>query len=103
MREFPPVSGQQVYAVHAVQPEEIAVTEVIWTDQGKSEVYARELSTDPGVLAGAVTRFVLNAPGERYPVAVYVGGERQKVPHVSDDRAICANGYANRASRHWRG
>ena len=31
------------------------------TVQGKAENYAADLSTDPGVLAGVVTEFVLNS------------------------------------------
>ncbi|WP_156993820.1 hypothetical protein [Pseudonocardia acaciae] len=82
-----------VYAVHAVRPEMICSTEVIWTLQDDAETYAHDLSTDPGVLAGAVTEFVLNTPGDRHPTALYVNGQRQEVPHLSDDRKIAANGY----------
>ena len=83
----------RVYAVHAVRPDEICATEVIWTTKSEADQYAKELSTDPGVLAGAVTRFVLNSPGERTPIALYVNGTRQQVPHLSDDRQIAANGH----------
>jgi hypothetical protein len=90
-----------VYAVHAVRPDEICATEVIWTAREKAEAYARELSTDPGVLAGGVTRYTLNSPGERTPVALFVAGQRQEVPHLSDDRRIAANGWVQNPSL-WR-
>lgn len=93
-----PVSGKRVYAVHAVLPDENCATEVIWTAQSDAEKWACELSTDPGVLAGAVTWLVLNSPGERHPVALYVRGKRQQVPHLSDDRRIGANGHVQHPS-----
>lgn len=93
-----------VYAVHAVRPEEICATEVIFNSPDKAEDYARSVSTDPGVLAGAVTRYRLNSPGERKPVALFVKGDRQQVPHLSDDRQVAANGYvmSRTLRRAWR-
>ncbi|WP_156994249.1 hypothetical protein [Pseudonocardia acaciae] len=90
--------SMHVYAVHTVRPREIRATEVIWTAAGDAESYAQALSTDPGVIAGAVTRFVLNSPGERKPVALFVHGMRQQVPHLSDDRRIAANGWTTHTS-----
>ncbi|WP_028920829.1 hypothetical protein [Pseudonocardia acaciae] len=87
-----------VYAVHAVRPEDIWSTEVVWTMTCDAEEYAGKLSNDPGVLAGAVTRFTLDRPGERHPVALYVSGARQELAHVSDDRRIYANGWAKHPS-----
>jgi hypothetical protein len=87
------VSPHEVYAVHAVRPHEICSTEVIFTVQGKAESYAADLSTDPGVLAGVVTEFVLNSPGEKHSIAMYVKRARQEVPHLSDNREIAANGW----------
>lgn len=87
------MAERTVYAVHAVRAEEICATEVIWTSQDKAEVHAAAVSTDPDVLAGAVTEYVLNTPGDRHPVALFVKGERQEVPHISDNRKIAANGY----------
>lgn len=92
-----------VFGVHSVRPDEIYATEVIWTSQEPAEVYAKDLSTDPGVLAGAVTRFVVNSPGERKPVALYVAGQRQGVPHLSDDRKVAANGWLKHPSLRRRG
>jgi hypothetical protein len=90
-----------VYGVHTVRPDEICCTEIIWSAKDKAETYAKDLSTDPGVLAGAVTRYVLNSPGERTPVALFVAGQRQDVPHLSDDRRIAANGWVQSPSL-WR-
>lgn len=87
-----PVSGS-VYAVHAVRPDAICSTEVIFTSPEEADGYAAEVSTDPEVLAGAVTRYVLDTPGERHPLSMYVKARRQEVPHLSDDRAVAANGY----------
>jgi hypothetical protein len=46
------------------------------------------MSTDPNTLAGAVTEYVLNELGIRGPVSLYVKGQRQRLPHVSDDNRI---------------
>jgi hypothetical protein len=93
-----------VYTVHAVRPEEICATEVIFNSPEQAEDWARAVSTDPDVLAGAVTRYRLNAPGERKPVALFVNGERQEIPHLSNDRQIAANGYITSRTlrRAWR-
>jgi len=85
--------GEPVWAVHAVRAYEISATELICAEQESAEKYACVLSTDPGVLAGAVTRFVIDAPGIRTPVALYVAGDNQQVPHISDDRRVYANGH----------
>lgn len=82
-----------VYAVHAVKPEEICATEVVFTSAEKADEWAIAVSTDPEVLAGAVTRYTLDAPGERHPESLFVKGERQAVAHLSDDREVAANGY----------
>lgn len=94
-------NGTHLYAVHAVRPDEICCTEVIWSAKDKAETYAKDLSVDPGVLAGAVTRYMLNSPGERTPVALFVRGQRQEVPHLSDDWRIAANGWVQNPSL-WR-
>jgi hypothetical protein len=91
-------SGTPVYAVHAVKPAEICATEVIFTGQDKADHWAEQVSTDPEVLAGAVTRYVLNSPGERTPISLYVKGQRQEVAHLSDDREVAANGYLKNRS-----
>lgn len=95
--------GIRVYAVHAVRPDEICATEVIWHARTAAEGYARELSTDPGVLAGAVTRFVLDTPGDRTAVALFVSGQPQAVPHLSNDRRIGANGWIKHPTLRHRG
>jgi len=82
-----------VFAVHAVRPDEITATELVCRELASAEDYARELSDDPGVLAGAVTRFVLDQPGQRTAVALYVAGTRQDAPYVSNSRQVYANGH----------
>lgn len=92
-------NGTHLYAIHAVRPDEICCTEAIWSAKDKAEAYANDLSTDPdNVLAGAVTRYVLNSPGERTPVAPYINGQRQDVPHLSDNRRVGANGWIRNRS-----
>lgn len=82
-----------MYAVHAVKPEEICATEVVFTSLEKADEWAVAVSTDPEVLAGAVTRYTLDGPGGRHPESLFVKGERQQVAHLSDDREVAANGY----------
>lgn len=87
-----------VYAVHAVRPEEICATEVIFTSLATAEEWASQVSTDPQVLAGAVTRYTLDKPGERHPESLFVRGKRQGLAHLSDDRTVAANGYLTHPS-----
>jgi len=82
----------EIFAVHAVRPAEVRPTELICRDLAKAERFATELSTDPGVLAAGITRYVLDELGTRQAVALYVAGVKQQVPYVSDDRAVHANG-----------
>jgi hypothetical protein len=82
-----------VYVVHAVKPEAICATEVVFTSAAKADEWAIAVSTDPCVLAGAVTRYTLDLPGECHPESLFVKGARQQVAHLSDDREIAANGY----------
>lgn len=83
----------ELYAVHAVRTEEITATMLICERREAAEQHAQLISTDPGVLAGAVTLFVLDVPGRRSAVALYVDGERQVAPYVSDNRLVYANGH----------
>lgn len=86
------VSGY-VYGVHTVRAEEIGATAVIFSRFEPAEEWVRTISGDSEVLAGALTRYRLNTPGERKPVALFVNGQRQQVPHLSDDRTVAANDY----------
>ena len=86
-------TSKVVYGVHSIRPDEISATELVCTSPEAAEDYARKLSTDPGVLAGAVTRFVLDTAGQRTAVALYVDGTRQCAPYVSDNRRVYANGH----------
>lgn len=91
-----------LYAVHAVRPDEICATDVIWTAWRQAMDWAKELSTDPGVLAGAVTRYVADTPGLRTPVALFVKGTSQKVPHRSDDRQVSPGGWITTHRSLWK-
>ncbi|WP_169747875.1 hypothetical protein [Pseudonocardia acaciae] len=88
-----------VFAVHAVHPRQIRGTDTVWTAEDDAEERASKVSTDPDVLAAAVTRFTLNTPGERHPAALYVDGVRQRLPHISDDRRVLANGLKGQLGR----
>jgi hypothetical protein len=90
-----------VYAVHAVRSQEITATELICRTQSEAESYAASLSTNPAVIAAAVSRFRLDQLGTRSPVALFVAGERQDVPYVSNDRRVFANAHGP-ASRYGR-
>lgn len=83
----------EIYAVHAVRANEVRPTELICSNLADAEANAAALSQDPGVLAAAVTRFTVDSPGTRSCVALYVGGTRQAVPYVSDDRRIYSSGW----------
>jgi hypothetical protein len=82
----------EVFAVHAVRTSEIRPTELICESLPRAEKYAAVLSTDPGVLAAGITCFGLDELGTRTAVALFVGGVKQQVPYVSDDRRVHANG-----------
>jgi hypothetical protein len=77
-----------VYAVHTVRADEVRPTKFISTDMDAAERYAADMSTDPNVLAAAVTSFVLNEPGTRRGVSLFVDGVKQARPYVSDNRKI---------------
>jgi hypothetical protein len=72
-------TGLPGYAVHAVKREEITATTFICQRQKDAEDAAMKLSTDPGVLAGAVTMFVLDKPGHRTAVALDTGQGRATI------------------------
>lgn len=80
-----------VYGAHAVTPGEIRQTRVIYSSLSDAETYAKQMSRDDGVLGAVVTSYVLNEPGQRSPVALFVEGVKQAVGYVSDDRTIFAH------------
>lgn len=84
-----------MFGVHAVRPREICATQYLTTDQADAERYAQAMSGDEGVLAAAVTRYVVGALGHTRAAALFVDGVRQRVPYVSDDRRINANGHGS--------
>ncbi len=53
------------------------------------------------MLAAAVTSYVMETEGRSRAAALYVDGERQQVPHISNDRRINANGHGS-ASTVWK-
>lgn len=83
----------EVFGVHAVRSEEIAATALLCSTLRMAERYAMDLSTDPGVLGAAVTTYVVDHQGLRTAVALFVNGQRQTVPWISDDRSVLANGW----------
>ncbi|MBV9312799.1 MAG: hypothetical protein JO100_03455 [Pseudonocardia sp.] len=85
----------EIFAVHVVHPAQVRPTEFICRKLPQAEKHAAELSNDPGVLAAGVTRFVVDEPGTRQAAALYVRGVKQRLPYVSDDRTIQANGSGN--------
>jgi hypothetical protein len=87
-------SKQVVYGVHAVKTREVCETRFLTTHLTVAERYAKTLSEYPGVLAAAVTRYVLEAEGQHRAEALYVQGVRQQVPYVSDNRLITTSGPA---------
>ena len=89
-------SPEAVYGVHTVRANEVAVTTLVCRSLASAQEYAAGVSTDPGVLAAAVTHYPLDTPGERSPVALFVAGIRQDVPYISDDRRVYANGRDQR-------
>lgn len=84
----------QVYGVHAIRADEISATAMLCSTLKKAETYAAQLSSDPGVLAAAVTRFVVDEQGRRTAMSLFVGGKRQEVPWISNDRQVLANGWS---------
>jgi hypothetical protein len=83
--------GSVIFGVHAVRADEVQATEALYRDRAAAEAWALGVSGYPDVLAAAVTRYVVDAPGHRTPVSLYVNGQRQQAPYVSDDRRVFAN------------
>lgn len=78
-KKQPPVP-RIIYGVHAVRPREVCATQFVTANFSAAEKYAKTVSRDPGVLAAAVTRHVVDAEGQHRPEALYVNGRRQEVP-----------------------
>jgi hypothetical protein len=87
---------RRVYGVHSVKADEIATTQMICSMQSTAEDYACSVSTDPGVLAAAVTIYHVDEPGQRCAIALFVHGERQQAPYISNDRRINARGWTRK-------
>jgi hypothetical protein len=86
-----PSRSDWVYGMHTVRWQEVTVTSLVCTTEGEAEEYAKAASTDDEVLAAAVTRYLLDTPGELKPLKLFVAGQEQIFPFVSDDRRIFAN------------
>jgi hypothetical protein len=82
----------KVFAVHTVMADEVRPTQALFADENRALAYAAEVSTDDEVLAASVVRFVLDELGTRRNLAMYVMGERQVAPHISNDRRIHGGG-----------
>ena len=81
-----------VYAVHTTRADEVRPTEAIYSDEATACAHAAEMSTDHGIVAASVVRFALDRHGDRRNIAMFVGGQRQVLPHLSDDRRVHGGG-----------
>jgi hypothetical protein len=81
-----------VWAVHAVLADEVRPTQALFADEGRALGYAAQVSNDDEVLAASVVRFVLDELGTRRNLAMFVNGQRQGVPHLSDCGRIHGGG-----------
>jgi hypothetical protein len=78
--------------VHTILADEVRPTEAVFSDEGAACKHAVAVSKNVGVLAASVVRFTVDELGVRCGVAMYVAGKCQRVPYVSDCRAIHAGG-----------
>ena len=58
--------------------------ECLHSDEPLATTCAKTRSTDEEVQAAAVTSYVVNVPGTRRRVALYVDGVKQKRPYCAD-------------------
>ncbi len=91
--------SRAVWTVHVTMPDEVRPTEAAFSDEQAANAWAQQLSTEPGVLAASVIRFVLDEPGNRRNVSMFVRGGRQAVPHISDCRRIHGGGRPHTGTR----
>ena len=84
-----------VWSVHTTRADEVRPTEVIFSGENVAMEHAQALSLDYGVLAASVVRFALDQMGDRRNVAMFVGGVKQAVPHLSDCRTIHGGGRSH--------
>jgi hypothetical protein len=84
--------GKLVWTVHVTLVDEVRPTEAVFGREQAACTHARAMSKDTGVLAASVVRFAIDELGTRKGVAMFVQGERQMVPYVSDCRSIYAGG-----------
>jgi len=86
-----------VYGVHVIRSQNVAPIDVIVTRLDVAEWYAQTVSGDAGVLASAVTRFVVDELGQHTPTALYVAGERLELPDMWGGRYVWADAVRRRA------
>lgn len=72
--------------------KEVRPTEAVFSREAAACTHAAAMSKDSDVLAASVVRFTVDELGVRCGVAMYVAGKCQRVPYVSDCRAIHAGG-----------
>jgi hypothetical protein len=88
----PVLAVRYVWTVHITLANEVRPTEAVFRRENSACARAREMSKDTEVLAASVVRFTVDELGTRTGVAMFVNGQRQMVPYVSDCRGIYANG-----------
>jgi hypothetical protein len=71
------VPPEWIFAVHATRPDDVGVIEIVFGNEREARTYAADRSTDVGVLAASVTRYLLDELGTRHAVAWFVSGEEQ--------------------------
>ena len=88
----PSIAVRYVWTVHSTLPNEVRPTDAVFRTEEAACTHARAMSKDVEVLAASVVRFTVDELGTRKGVAMFVDGERQLVPYVSDCRRIYAGG-----------
>ena len=63
--------------MHTTKPDSVGTVKIIFDSEAAAREFARDRSTDFGVLSAAVTRFRVGELGSRHPVAWFVRGQQQ--------------------------
>lgn len=85
----PKQRGTPVWGVHLSRQDAAAAlvvgpTIMVCTSESLAEQQAFERSKDSDVRGASVTRYFLDRVGDQTRVSLWVRGERQKVPFVTD-------------------
>lgn len=75
-----------VWTVRVIRADNVGRVDAVYRNLDVACSDAQARSHDHGVLAVAVTRFTVDEPGTRSSAALYVAGQKQAVPYVSDCR-----------------